>query len=192
MNEDALNLLEEVKEEVKEEVIPAEKTEIVKTPPVKEDDIQDIDLSVIRKKRFRINGDNNKILELNTSDLNIVSRLTAAYDRLQKNMEEVGDVLSKLPDESEITEASEKELEEQLAVIDANMKKEIDFIFDAPVSEVCSDGGSMYDPFEGSFRYEHIIEAILKLYERNLDKEFNAMKKRVSTKTSKYTKKYHN
>ena len=192
MNEDALNLPEEVKEEVKEEVIPAEKTEVVDTP-LFNDDIQDIDLSVIRKKRFRINGDNNKILELNTSDLNIISRLTKAYERLQKDMEEVGNVLSKLPDDdSEITEAGEKELEEQLATIDASMKKEIDFIFDAPVSEVCSDGGSMYDPFEGSFRYEHIIEAILKLYERNLDKEFNKMKKRVSTKTSKYTKKYHN
>lgn len=193
MKEDAMNIPEEVKEEAKEEVIPAEKTEVVETPPVTTDDIQDIDLSIIQKKRFRINGDNNKILELNTSDLNILSRLTDAYERLQKYMEEVGKVLSSLPDDGdELTEASEKAISKQLNDIDQNMKKEVDYIFNAPVSAICSDGGSMYDPFDGAFRYEHIIEAILRLYERNLDKEFNKMKKRVSTKTSKYTKKYHN
>lgn len=187
-------LPEEVKEEVKEETIPKEQTEVISTPPVSaDDDIQDIDLSVIKKKRFRINGDSSKILELNTSDLNIVSRLSVAYEKLQKDMEEVGKVLSNLPNnEEEISEDSDKIVREQLSKIDASMKKEIDYIFDAPVSEVCAGGGSMYDPFEGSFRYEHIIEAILKLYERNLDKEFNQMKKRVSVKTSKYTKKYHN
>ena len=192
MKEDAMNLPEEVKEEVKEETIPESQTEVVETPPVK-DDIQDIDLSAIKKKRFRINGDNNKILELNTSDLNIISRLTVAYDRLQKYMEKVGNILSSLPDnEDELTEANEKVIREQLGEIDENMKKEVDYIFDAPVSAICSDGGSMYDPFEGQFRFEHIIEAILKLYERNLDSEFNKMRRRVSAKTSKYTKKYHN
>lgn len=190
MKEDAMNVPEEVKEEVKEEVIPTEQTEVVDTPVVT-DDIQDIDLSIIKKKRFRINGDNNRILELNTSDLNIISRLTTAYDRLQKCMSEVGKVLSELPDD-EITQETEKLASEQLAKIDAKMRKELDYIFDAPVSEVCDDGGSMYDPFEGAFKFEHIIEAVLKLYERNLDKEFNKIRKRVSTKTSKYTKKYHN
>ena len=193
MKEGAMNLPEEVKEEVKEETIPEEQTEVVSTPPVSEDDVQDIDLSAIKKKRFRINGDNNKILELNTSDLNIISRLTVAYDRLQKYMEKVGNILSSLPDnEDELTEANEKVIREQLGEIDANMKKEVDYIFDAPVSAICSDGGSMYDPFEGQFRFEHIIEAILRLYERNLDSEFNKMRRRVSAKTSKYTKKYHN
>lgn len=193
MKEGTMNLPEEVKEEVKEETIPEEQTEVVSTPPVSADDIQDIDLSAIKKKRFRINGDNNKILELNTSDLNIISRLTVAYDRLQKYMEKVGNILSSLPDnEDELTEANEKVIREQLGEIDANMKKEVDYIFDAPVSAICSDGGSMYDPFEGQFRFEHIIEAILRLYERNLDSEFNKMRRRVSAKTSKYTKKYHN
>lgn len=190
MKENAMNVPEEVKEEVKEEVIPTEQTEVVDTPVVT-DDIQDIDLSIIKKKRFRINGDNNRILELNTSDLNIISRLTSAYDRLQGYMTEVGKVLSELPDD-EITQETEKIASEQLAKIDAKMRKELDYIFDAPVSEVCDDGGSMYDPFEGAFKFEHIIEAVLKLYERNLDKEFNKIRKRVSTKTSKYTKKYHN
>lgn len=185
MKEDALNLPEE---EVKEE------TTLSDTPLVKQsDDIQDIDLTVTRKKRFRINGDNNKILELNTSDLGISSRLSTAYNRLTKYVDEVSKILSSLPDEGEeVTEHNEEVLDEQLAAIDNKMRQELDFIFDAPVSDICSDGGAMYDPFEGAFRFEHIIEALLKLYENNLASEFSKMKRRVNNRTSKYTKKYHN
>ncbi len=192
MKEDAMNLPEEVKEEVKEETIPESQAEVVATPPVN-DDIQDIDLSPIKKKRFRINGDSSKILELNTSDLSIVTRMSSAYDRLVKHMEEVGKILSALPeDNEEMTDGKDKEILAQLDKIDAEMKKELDYIFDAPVSEVCGDGGSMYDPFNGMFRYEHIIDALTQLYENNLNSEFTAMRRRVNTKTSKYTKKYHN
>ncbi len=190
MKEDAMNLPEEVKEEVKEEVIPKEQTFVVNTPPVT-DDIQDVNISAIRRKRFRINGDSNKILELNTSDINITSRLSSAYERLTKHMEEVGNILSSLPEDA-IGEEQEKLIRENLDKIDAEMKKEVDYIFDAPVSEICCDDGSMYDPFEGMFRFEHIIDAITKLYETNLNSEFSKMKRRVSAKTSKYTKKYHN
>lgn len=156
------------------------------------DDIQDIDLSAIKKKRFRINGDSNKIIEINTSDLNIASRLQAAYERLQKYMENVADILGDVTgDETEITEEQEKIATEQLKQIDTKMREEVDYIFDAPVSDICCEGGSMYDPFEGMFRFEHIIDALSKLYENNLNSEFTKMKRRVSARTSKYTKKYH-
>lgn len=191
MKEDAMNLPEEVKEEVKEETIPAENSEVVDTPEYSDNDIQDIDLSAIRKKRFRINHDPNKILELNTSDINITSRLSSAYDRLTRYMDEVGKILSDIPDDR-IDSEKESEIREQLEKIDAEMRKEIDYIFDAPVSDICCDGGSMYDPFNGMFRFEHIIEAISKLYENNLNSEFSKMRRRISAKTSKYVKKYHN
>lgn len=190
LQEDAMNLPEEVKEEVKEEVIPKEQTSVVNTPPIT-DDIQDVNISAIRKKRFRINGDSNKILELNTSDINITSRLSSAYERLTKHMEEVANILSGLPEDN-IGEEQEKLVRESLDKIDAEMRKEVDYIFDAPVSDICCDDGSMYDPFDGMFRFEHIIDAITKLYETNLNSEFSKMKRRVSAKTSKYTKKYHN
>lgn len=184
MKEDAMNLPEEEKkEEVVEKSIPE--------APV--DDIQDVDISAIKKKRFRINGDNKKILELNVSDLNVAQRMSVAYDRLQKHMEKVSDILAGLPDEDEeVTDEVESKVTKQLEAIDKKMREEVDYIFQAPVSDICADGGSMYDPFEGAFRFEHIIEAISKLYERNLESEFAKMKKRVSVKTSKYTKKYHN
>lgn len=157
------------------------------------DEVEDINLSAIQKKRFRINGDNSKILELNTSDLGIVTRMSSAYERLVNYMEEVGKILADLPeDDSELSNGRDAEILKQLDAIDAEMRKELDYIFDAPVSEVCGYGGSMYDPLNGMFRYEHIMDALSKLYENNLNSEFNAMRKRINAKTSKYTKKYHN
>lgn len=48
----------------------------VQTPDSQiQDDIIDVEIKPIKRKRFRLNGDNNKIIELNTSDLNISVRL---------------------------------------------------------------------------------------------------------------------
>lgn len=195
MMEDAINLPEVSDEESKKELVSSDTTTSLfeRNDTSNDDDIQDVEISAIKKKRFRINGDKTRILELNTSDLSITSRMTSAYDRLIKHMDEVGKVLATLPDnETELTEDKEAIIAEQLKAIDEEMRKEIDYIFDAPVSEVCGYGGSMYDPFEGMFRFEHIIDAISKLYETNLNNEFNKMRRRVNSKTSKYTKKYHN
>lgn len=140
MAEDAMNLPEELKESVPEETIPEESTEVITTPPTSTDDVQDIDLSVTSKKRFRINGDPNKILELNTSDLSISSRLTVAYNRLLKYMEDVSKTLEDLPDDADgLTSMQEELIDKQLHDIDVKMRKEVDYIFDAPVSEVCAD-----------------------------------------------------
>lgn len=183
MKEDAMNLPTE------SSVVESSKT-LFSSP---NDDIQDIDISAIKKRRFRINGDSNKIIELNVSDMNISQRLKTSYDNLLHKVEEVSNVLGELPDdESEATPEQEKLVEEKLREIDAEMKKEVDYIFQTSVSDVCCDGGSMYDPFNGMFRFEHIIEALIKLYDNNIDREFDKMRKRVNTKTSKYTKKYHN
>lgn len=189
MKEEAMNLPEA---ETTEEDTPVASDE-ADVPEAPVDDVQDIDLSAIKKKRFRINGDPNKILELNTSDLSISSRLSTAYEKLTKYMDEVGTVLADIPEESdEITSEQESLAETKLTEIDDKMKEALDYIFDAPVSAVCADGGSMYDPFNGMFRYEHIIDALSKLYETNLNREFSLMRKKVSAKTAKYTKKYHN
>lgn len=181
---------DEVKTEVTEESMNAPVTEEEKVETKVEtpaDDIQDIDLSAIQKKRFRINGDNSKILELNTSDMRIASRLKEAYPRLNTLMDEVADEFNNLPDEVEDEETLTK-VADAVDKIDRKMRDEVDYIFDANVSEVCGSDGSMWDPIDGMFRYEHIIDKLAKLYENNLDKEFADMKRRVETKAGKYVK----
>lgn len=161
---------------------------LAKTSVPEDDDIVDIDFSVIKKKKFRINNDNSKILELNTSDMRIATRLKEAYPRLNQLMDEVTDKIAELPEGDDIDEKQLVQLSKVIEDIDKAMRVEVDYIFDANVSEICGSDGSMWDPIEGAFRYEHIIDKLAKLYENNLDKEFMEMKRRVETKTGKYAK----
>lgn len=150
------------------------------------DDVIDVDLSIIKKKRFRINGDNSKILELNVSDMGIVSRMNEAYPKLVELQNKVASLadISEGEDDREVLATTASKLDE----IDSEMRKLLDFIFQSNVSEICGSEGSMYDPIDGTFRYDHIITALVKLYETNLTAEVNKMKQKLSKHTAKYTK----
>lgn len=151
-----------------------------------QNDIVDVDLSVIKKKKFRINGDNTKILELNVSDMGIVSRLDESYPKLMELQDKVASLaeISDGEDDREVLSSTAKRLNE----IDKEMRELLDFIFQSNVSEICGSEGSMYDPINGTFRYEHIISTLTKLYENNLNSEFKKMKANINKHTSKYTK----
>lgn len=154
--------------------------------------LQDISLDVIRKKRFRIDGDDSRILELNTSDLNILARLKEAYPKLVsladdafKNMPEVDNTAE---DYNFMTDESTAEIVQALKDADKGMRDLMDYIFDSNVSEVCAPSGSMYDPINGQFRFEHIIGILAALYETDIEKEMTNISNRVKKHTSKYTK----
>lgn len=152
----------------------------------KSTDIIDIDLSPIKKKRFRINGDNDKILELNTSDTTIIKRIPEAQKKLDKLADEAKSFTKEeLNDNS--AEGLEK-LSDKLDKIDSKMREVIDDLFKAPVSEVCADDGSMYDLFEGQLRFEYIIDKIIGLYEDNISNEYSKLRSRIQKHTSKYIK----
>ena len=151
------------------------------------DDIVDgnIDLSEIRKKRFRINGDNSKILELNVADMNTLVRLKEDYPKLMTLANKVTRIK-----EEESTENVEAELDrmaDTISEIDKEMRGLVDHIFNANVSEICVTNGSMYDLFNGKFTFEYIIEKIGALYGANLSSEIKAVKARVQKYTRKYT-----
>lgn len=154
-----------------------------------QDNIIDIDFGAIKKSKFRLNGDNSKIFELNISDMNIVQRLNESYPKLNKLQEKVQKLQLKENTSADATEEEDvkavAEMGEKLKELDDEMKSIIDYIFDSNVSEVCAGSGSMYDPIDGMFRYEHIIDKLTSLYTDNLNSEFKKMKTRIN----KYAKK---
>lgn len=165
---------------------PVVKEPIVEEPKVEEPIVDyDLDMSATRRKRIRVNGDFNKMIELNLSDMFIGKRLQEEYQKLKTYMEEVVQ-LSKDPDNSD---ESLLALSDQLTDIDKKMRECIDTIFDYPVCEVIAPDGSMYDPFNGTFRYEYILNALTSYYESNLNSEYKKLKANVNKATSKYTKK---
>lgn len=158
------------------------------------EDIIDLDLSVTRKKRFRFDKDNNRIIELNTSDMNIMARMSEAYPKLKEQQEKAAKLMEgiELHEEEESTEADVTKdmltISERLKAIDQDMRDLIDFMFNAPVSEAAAPDGSMYDPYNGSFRFEYIITLLIKQYEDNLQSEFSKMSRQMEKHTAKYTK----
>lgn len=152
-----------------------------------ENEIQDLSIPEIEKKKFRINGDNDAILEINPSDVNIIPRLNEGYKKLDSLAKKVTE-LDLGSGEEETTEEQMENISKQLKEIDKDMREQLDYIFDANVSEVCAKNASMYEPINGKFRWEHIIDAIGTLYGNAFKSEFDAISKRVEKHTSKYTK----
>lgn len=154
-------------------------------------DVTDISLSVVRKKRFRIDGDDSRILELNTSDLNILARLKETYPKLVALAEDAFKNLPEVDSTSEdydfTTDEATATLVTALAEADKKMRELIDYIFDSNVSELCAPSGSMYDPINGAFRFEHIINTLSALYEADISTEMGKVSRRVKKHTSKYT-----
>lgn len=154
-------------------------------------DVTDISLSIVRKKRFRIDGDDSRIIELNTSDLNILARLKEAYPKLValaegafKNLPEVDGTAE---DYNFATDEATATLVTTLTEADKKMRELIDYIFDSNVSELCAPSGSMYDPINGAFRFEHIISTLSALYEADISSEMGTIARRVKKHTDKYT-----
>lgn len=144
--------------------------------------IIDIDLSVTRKKRFRIDGDDNRIIELNTSDMTILNRL----DESERRLRELADSTN-----TDLTgdDKSDKDIVSKLLETDKEMRDIIDYLFDSPVADICAPDGSMYDPFNGKYRFEHIMETLFTLYEQNISDEIKKMRRNVQKHTDKYVKK---
>lgn len=155
---------------------------------VPQNDIIDIDLSVTRKKRFRFNKDNNCIVEINTSDMSIMKRLADSIEKLQDLQERAGKIADGLSDTENDATADLKTMSDRLTAVDAEMRSLIDYIFDANVSEKAAPSGSMYDPFDGVFRYEHIINAIVAQFEDNMQSEYRKIEKNMRAHTDKYIK----
>lgn len=153
---------------------------------VEDNKIIDINLSELTpKKQFRIDGDNNKILELDVSDIGISKRLKAIYPKLTSL---VTDALNIQYDDN-LEEVNIDEVADKLDVIDVKMRELLDELFDANVGEVCFVDKHMYSPYNGKFVFEILIETLSKLYENNFNTEFAEMEKRMKKHTANYTKK---
>lgn len=146
-----------------------------------QEQIVDIDLKVTAKRKFRINGDDNKIIELNTSDTLFVSRLQNAIPKLEKLLSEAQNKAQEQEDDESM------DFINIIEAVDKEMREQVDYIFDSPISDVLADG-SMLDVFDGKFRFEYIITELINLYDARYKDEFSKMQKEMEKHTAKYKK----
>lgn len=149
-------------------------------------DFIDIDLTPIRRKKLRINGDNTKILELNTTDIGIVSRLSEFYPKLDELQKQFNTLEVKFDNDGNLTDESFFAAGETVKEIDEKMREYVDAIFDSNVSELCAPDGNMFDPINGSYRFEYIIEALANVYSDEIQKNIEKRKETIGKHTAKY------
>lgn len=162
---------------------------MITNPTTVNNEIIDLDLSVTKKKKFRFDHDDTRIIELNTSDMGIIGRISEAYPKLTALQDKASKMMEGLHDDDAYLEDDLKLIGTRLSEVDNEMRQIIDEIFNADVSAKAAPDGSMYDPFDGTYRFEHIITLLMSQYEKNLQDEYAKIERQVKSHTEKYTKK---
>ena len=162
---------------------------MITKPTTVNNKIIDLDLSVTKKKKFRFDHDDTRIIELNTSDMGIIGRISEAYPKLTALQDKASKMMEGLHDDDAYLEDDLKLIGARLSEVDNEMRQIIDEIFNADVSAKAAPDGSMYDPFDGTYRFEHIITLLMSQYEKNLQDEYAKIEHQVKSHTDKYTKK---
>ena len=150
----------------------------------KNDVIVDINLNVTQKQQIRIDGDDNRIIELDTGDLTILNRLREVYPRLNElGMKgfEINDA-----DDDTLIDTVDNMLS-ALKEIDGEMRSIINYIFNANIADTCLPTGAMYNMRNGEFAFERILDVLFGLYSENIQAEFGKMSDRMKQHTNKYT-----
>ena len=150
------------------------------------EDIKDISLST--KKSFRIDGDNNRIIWLDVSDMNVMSRINDVYPEIRRLAIEAQDRLQK----ADITDREDansplQDVSDVLKDINKTMKEKLNYIFASDIADICEPTGNMYDVVGGEFRFEHIIDVLTTLYANNIKAEYRKLSERLKKHTAKYT-----
>ena len=143
----------------------------------------DFDLSLSKKKRIRIDGDDNRVIELNTSDMGIIERIDNLADKMNELSTEYID--TKFDDNLDEREET-KEIISRIKGIDSKMREIVDDLFQSKISDICVPDGTMFDMFNGQFMYEILIEKLLTLYADRIGEETQ----KTLTRMRKYTDKY--
>ena len=152
------------------------------------EEIRDISLST--KRAFSIDGDLNRIIHIDTTDMNIITRLEETYPEIDRLAREAADKVSALVDNKDSDDMTViSEYSKVLTEIDKQMRDKVDYIFASPISDICVPDANMYDPVNGGFRFENLIEKLSPLYANDLTAEFKKVQARVKKHTSKYTNK---
>lgn len=156
---------------------------------------KNITFEVNTREKFFVDGDENRVIELDVNDVNLVNRLTDAVPKMQE-LDKRWTELNKSAEAIQIGEDVAENLEEvnnfsaTFKSIETEIRKILDDAFDSPgMSDTILGTTSAFSPVNGKFKYEQIIDVLVGLYETNIKKEaekFNRTK--VKKKTAKYIK----
>lgn len=135
-------------------------------------------------KEFSINGDENRVIRFNPGDFAIIERIKTAYDEIEKATKLEQDIELKT-DGAPIDEIGKAA--DIVKGISDTVKKQVDFIFNSPVSDMVFGNQSPLSLVKGVPFYERFLTAIIPVIKKETKLAQEASQKRMS----KYTQVYH-
>lgn len=137
------------------------------------------------KKSFTIDGDENRVIYLDTADVGIVKRFNDSISQIN----ELEKKWEKLTDMSTDNEGDYVDFTTLFAEVERDIRDIIDRIFDSPVSDTILGNSSAFSPVGGNYKFEQIINTLIGLYEADIKNEADKINKaHISKHTAKYTK----
>ena len=130
----------------------------------------------LRKKSFAIDGDDNRVIYLDPSDMSILTRLEVFSKQIEGTLIKLKDV----PNE---------QIGAKIQEVDTELRAQINAVFDYDVCSVCVPSGTLIDVVDGRFKFEIIVEALSNVYTSTISAEMKKVTDRVAKHTQKYVKK---
>ena len=132
-------------------------------------------------KEFSINGDENRVIRFNPSDLAIIKRLEEAKNKISESMAIKDDI--ELDNEGKPVDSLEN-YSKVISHIDNVIKEQINYIFDSDVADVVFGNQSPLANIKGKPLYERFMESVMPEIKKAVEEEAKESRKRVA----KYTK----
>lgn len=142
-----------------------------------------------QKQTIQLNGNPEKVIELDLGDSNIITRLSEGVDKIEdlvKERQNLHELLANGNDSDESNISYYKNLASKFKELENSMRGIINEIFDFDVCTPFLGTSSVFSIKNGEFAYERIINSLMGLYEDSIQKENNKLKERLSKHTDKY------
>ena len=151
-------------------------------------EIKSLKFGIPKRKKFSIDGDESRFIELDTGDTGIVTRwaeIEPWFADVSKRLEAFN------TDELDPTKDVDKskEIIAEMATLDKEMREKMCYLFDSDVcTPIVGERGSLLRPVNGDPIFYTILETLIPLYEADIKIEAAKSQKRVAKHTAKYAK----
>lgn len=146
--------------------------------------INTLKIGAPKLKRFAVDGDESRVIEIDPGDTGIVARW-AAVESWFRETEQTLDGINV----EDGNEAQAREFAALYARIDEEAREKVNYLFASDVcTPVAGPTGSMMRTVDGQPLFMVVLDALLPLYEAEVRKEQEKTDARIKKHTAKYVK----
>lgn len=146
-------------------------------------DMKTLSFGLPKRKKFSIDGDETRVIELDTGDTGILARWNGVQEWLMSAAQELEELSKLTPDEEQAVNVSRR-----FAEIDAGAKERLNFLFDSDVCTPIAGNGALIRFVNGDPLFMLILDTLVPLFEADIKIEYEKSKKRIEKHTAKYAK----